>query len=413
MKWRLSRLVEEQCEQGWRIKCNRYKSLAETLRKSVETAAIANQKLIKITDANEMKLREFKTYAASEIIEGIKPQLGQVSSLSGKLDQVLGHVHQMNIDVGKKFEAIRVEVGELSAAIVTNSEAEHEHSNNIVRHLNSVGLVDEGVTFGVPAALRNILDILQASSLPANNHVASKRFNDGSVKSMHGLTLPQYEPNVEKSSSAAMLPPTTLLQHPAKTVPVSGSHQYTTSGTQAIRLMQQRLADIPGLVSPTVQIGSQQIAQVNRVQQTQHQHIRQQPIQQQQLSQQQPLSQQQQHLTHQQHLMHQQRLIQQQLNQHQQIQQQMLQQQQIVHNNPSTAHVLEKVATIPDPATIVTNYQSNTAAPPALQLTSYHGLPPPASNLGHGVQQVNAIPSYNNNNFSAPPPPPLFRKFNA
>ena len=147
-------------------KLERYMSLTRTLRKSINCVTANNQQLLKVADANEMKLREFKAYSASEVLEGMKPSLNTIASLSQKLNGVISAISNLDTKFSSEINSVRVEMGELSASISNNSEAAEQGSDKIVRHLGSFGLVNSGSTFDIPQALSSIHGMLSNDVVP-------------------------------------------------------------------------------------------------------------------------------------------------------------------------------------------------------------------------------------------------------
>ena len=158
--------LEADAEGDLRTKVGRYQSLAKTLRKSLEFACTTNQNLLRVVDANELKLCDYQAYSASEVLEGLQPAMSNLGMLMTKLDKVLEVVRTLDEKYTEKLSSLRVEIGELSAAIVNNAVKSGEHSDNIVRHLGTFGMIDVGSTFDIPNAIQSIYKMLSEDIAP-------------------------------------------------------------------------------------------------------------------------------------------------------------------------------------------------------------------------------------------------------
>ena len=108
----------------------------------------------------KLKLREYQAYSASEVLEGLQPAMSNLGMFTTKLDKVLEVVRALDEKYTEKLSSLHVEIGELSAAIVNNAVKSGEHSDNIVRHLGTFGMIDVGSTFNIPNAIQSIYKML-------------------------------------------------------------------------------------------------------------------------------------------------------------------------------------------------------------------------------------------------------------
>ena len=185
------------------LKLGRYQDLTKKLRKSLGFACTSNQNLMRVADANDMKLREYKFFAASEVIEGLQPTMSRVDSLSKKLDKVLEVVHTLDLKFSHELSALRVELGELSASLTNCDELAVVRTNNIIRHLSSFGLVDVGSTFDIPSALQSIHKLLAEDIVPVftSGRVQPVPYDDTAAMNPLALGQQDYAGTTESATS--------------------------------------------------------------------------------------------------------------------------------------------------------------------------------------------------------------------
>ena len=181
-------VLETSTEMDLAAKLSRSQSLAKTLRKSLEFACTTNQNLMRVADANDMKLRECRSYSASDVLDGLRPTMATVGSLGKKLDAVMEVVRglEMKFDTGMK--SLHDELVDLAASVANYDELAVARSNNVINHLSSVGLISVGSTFDIPSALQSITRMLSDEIVPV--------FTSGRVQ-------PVYDANAAVAATAA------------------------------------------------------------------------------------------------------------------------------------------------------------------------------------------------------------------
>ena len=140
-------------------KLSRMQSLLKTMRKSLSLATLSNQRLVQALDASDMKMRSLNQSSTTEVV-------GEVRSLAGKLDALIGQTSARGEEMSSGVTSLRKELGDLNENVQMHATVNKDESANIVRHLGSFGMVDIGSTFNIPEAISSIYRILNDDILP-------------------------------------------------------------------------------------------------------------------------------------------------------------------------------------------------------------------------------------------------------
>ena len=162
----LEKEATEESINGWKSKASRYKSLVCTLLSQKKSLKESNVKLVRQGDLNEKKLAEFKTYSASEVLEGLKPSLAPLQQVLSQLGSLAGSVKEMESKMLEKLKENKDEIKEVSAEVCSGVETSQEQSNTVVHHLASRGLVNLGEVYDIPNALSAILEKVKSVADP-------------------------------------------------------------------------------------------------------------------------------------------------------------------------------------------------------------------------------------------------------
>jgi hypothetical protein len=159
-------VLDEAADLGAQAKASRYQSLCRTLRKSLGFACATSQKLLRTSDAAELKLREFKAYSATEVITGLQPTMAKIESCVTKVASLLELVKGLDEKFVTEVASLRVVLTDLASDVANNAEISTQQSNNILRHLATFGIIDVGSSFNIPDALKEVHGMLKDEIVP-------------------------------------------------------------------------------------------------------------------------------------------------------------------------------------------------------------------------------------------------------
>ena len=147
-------------------KASRYKSLCKTLRESLGFASAYSQKLLQSSDANELKLREFKAYSADEVVAGLRPTMVKIDAFLKQASSLTDLVKALDEKLETELTSVRARLSDVSGEVANSTEVGVQQAGNILRHLAAFGIVDLGSSFDIPAALKAVHAMLKDDIAP-------------------------------------------------------------------------------------------------------------------------------------------------------------------------------------------------------------------------------------------------------
>ena len=167
----------EECKK----RCARYKSLTISLRKNVDELKKANQELVRAATVHQKQMREYKAYAAEEVIDGIKPSLAPVVAATKKLDTIKDGITALEENITGQVRSNTVEMKEISEEVCSVKEAGEKGIAGVLRTLSGHGLYDRSDSLDIPSAISEILRIVRSITAPStpllddtNNNIGIK-----------------------------------------------------------------------------------------------------------------------------------------------------------------------------------------------------------------------------------------------
>ena len=186
----------------------RYKALTISLRKKVDDLKKANEELVRTASIHQKQMREYKMYAAEEVVDGIKPSLAPVVAAAGKLDIIKNEITSMGKNITEQVKSNTVEIKEISEEVCSAKETGMKGTADVLRTMSIYGLYDRKDSSDLPSAIMEILSLVRSmtpSSTPLladtdgniavtdQEHIGRNTF--AQVQEHGSLTVPDYTPS--------------------------------------------------------------------------------------------------------------------------------------------------------------------------------------------------------------------------
>ena len=147
--------VTDESIRGWKDKAGVFQKLAKNLRAKVKNLEDENLKLVKASDLDKKRLHEFQSHSVTELIQGISPRLEPLEELKTGLLGLKEDMVAMEERLARKLQ-LRTE--DVLESVEESKIARNSEHTNVLRHLDSRGLVDKGSSYDIPEALGMILE---------------------------------------------------------------------------------------------------------------------------------------------------------------------------------------------------------------------------------------------------------------
>ena len=147
--------VTDESIRGWKDKAGVFQKLAKNLRAKVKNLEDENLKLVKASDLDKKRLHEYQSHSVTELIQGISPRLEPLDDLKIGMLGLKEDMVAMEERLARKFQ-LRTE--DVLESVEESKIARNSEHTNVLRHLDSRGLVDKGSSYDIPEALGMILE---------------------------------------------------------------------------------------------------------------------------------------------------------------------------------------------------------------------------------------------------------------